>query len=55
MVIKDQHEGKQRRKQIVNTLNVDVVPGRIDTTLDGPNVVFVYTIIVNVHRTMTGY
>jgi len=54
VVVKDQHEGKQRRKQIVNTLNVGVVPGRIDTTLDGPNVFVVYTIIVNGHRTMIG-
>ena len=55
MFVKDQHEGKQRRKQIVNPLNVDIIPGHIDTTSDGPNFVVVYTIFVNVHRTMTSY
>ena len=41
MVVKHQHEGKERKKQAVNTLNVDVVPGGIVTTLDGPNGVVV--------------
>ena len=38
----------------MNTLSVDIIENGIDTTSDGANVVVVYNIFANVHRTMSG-